>query len=99
MSCLVIAEHDNAGLKPATLNTVAAAAQIGDDIDLLVVGADCADAVAAAAMVAGAVKVLVADSSEYAHQLPENLAPLVVRLAPDCGCPYRACPPFARDPL
>ncbi len=85
MSCLVIAEHDNAGLKPATLNTVAAAAQIGGDIDLLVVGADCADAVAAAAKIAGATKVLVADSTEYAYQLPENVAPLVVRLADTYG--------------
>ena len=81
MSCLVIVEHDNSNLKVATLNTVAAAVQIGGDIDLLVVGAGCATAAAAAAKIAGAAKVLVADSAEYAHQLPENVAPLVTRLA------------------
>ncbi|WP_430437496.1 electron transfer flavoprotein subunit alpha/FixB family protein [Oceanibaculum nanhaiense] len=82
MSILVVAEHDNASLKPATLNTVAAAQQIGGgDIHVLVAGTGCDAAAQAAAKIAGVAKVLVADSAEYAHALAENLAPLVVKLA------------------
>ena len=81
MSCLVIVEHNNANLKSATLNTVFAAIKIGGDIDLLVVGAGCAGAADAAAKVTDVSKVFVADSEEYAHQLPEDVAPLVVRIA------------------
>ncbi|MDS4027153.1 MAG: FAD-binding protein [Candidatus Contendobacter sp.] len=81
MSILVIAEHDNAALKSATLNTVTAATQIGGDIAVLVAGQHC-DAVAqAAAQVAGVKKVLVADAPHYANQLAENMAALVVSLA------------------
>ena len=83
MSCLVIVEHNNANLKSATLNTVSAAIKIGGDIDLLVVGAGCAGAADAAAKVTDVSKVFVADSEEYAHQLPEDVAPLVVRIADD----------------
>ncbi|MYM62446.1 electron transfer flavoprotein subunit alpha/FixB family protein [Pseudomaricurvus sp. HS19] len=80
MSILVIAEHDNASLKAATLNTVAAAKAIGGDIDLLVAGAGCAAAAEAAAKVEGVSKVLVADDAAYSHQLAENLALLVAEL-------------------
>jgi electron transfer flavoprotein alpha subunit len=81
MSILVIAEHDNATLKAATLNTVTAAAQLGDDIHLLVAGHACGAVAEAAAQVAGVEKVLVADAPHYAHQLAENVATLVVGLA------------------
>jgi len=81
MSILVIAEHDNGTLKGATLNTVAAAAQIGGDIHLLVAGENCGAAAEAAAQVAGVSKVLLADNAAYAHQLAENIAPLVAELA------------------
>jgi electron transfer flavoprotein alpha subunit len=80
MAILVIAEHDNVALAAATLNTVAAASQIGGDIHVLVAGAGCAAVAEAAAKVAGVAKVLVADHGTYAHQLPENLAPLVAEL-------------------
>ena len=80
MAILVIAEHNNAALAAATLNTVAAAQQIGGDIHLLVAGQGCGAAAEAAAKVAGVAKVLVADSAALAHQLPENLAPLVAEL-------------------
>ena len=80
MTILVIAEHTNAALAPATLNTVAAAQKIGGDIHVLVAGAGCAAAVEAAAKVAGVAKVLVADNAAFAHQLPENVAPLVTSL-------------------
>ena len=80
MTILVIAEHTNAALAPATLNTVAAAQKIGGDIHLLVAGAACGAAAEAAAKLAGVAKVLVADSAAFAHQLPENVAPLVASL-------------------
>ncbi len=81
MSNLVIAEHDGAELKGATLNAIAAAAAIGGDIDVLVAGSDCGAIAEAAAQVAGVSKVLAADSAEYGGQLAENMAPLVVNLA------------------
>ncbi len=81
MSILVIAEHDNAALKAATLNTITAAAQLGEDIAVLVAGHDCGAVAEASAQVAGVKKVLVADAPCYAHQLAENVAALVVGLA------------------
>ncbi|MCB1804718.1 MAG: FAD-binding protein, partial [Candidatus Competibacteraceae bacterium] len=85
MSILVIAEHDNAELKPATLNTVTAAQQIaqhsGDSIDLLIMGENCTGVAETAAKIAGIGKVLVADNTALAAQLPENVAPLLVELA------------------
>ena len=81
MTILVIAEHEKGAVAPATLNTVAAAAKIGGDIHVLVAGQDVAAVADAAAKIAGVAKVLLADNAAYAHQLPENLAPLVVELA------------------
>jgi len=81
MAVLVIAEHDNAALKPATLNAVSAGAALGGDVALLVAGQDCGKVVEAAIQIAGVAKVLVADAPEYSHPLAENLAPLVVKLA------------------
>ena len=85
MSILVIAEHDNATLKPATLHAVTAAAAIGGDIHVLVAGSGCSAAADAAANVAGVAKALVADGAELEHQLAENLAPMVVELAKNYG--------------
>lgn len=85
MSILVIAEHDNAALKPATLNTITAASEIGGDITVLVAGTGC-DAVAqAAAAINGVSKVLVADNAVYEHQMPENLAELVAEVGKDAS--------------
>ena len=85
MSILVIADHDNAALKPATLNTVTAAKEIGSDITVLVAGSGC-DAVAkAAAAIDGVSKVLVADNEAYKNQLPENLAELVAEVGKDAS--------------
>ncbi|GAB3390042.1 electron transfer flavoprotein subunit alpha/FixB family protein [Azotobacter armeniacus] len=81
MAILVIAEHDNAILAAATLNTVAAAQAIGGEIHVLVAGAGCAAVAEAAAKVAGVAKVLVADDGAYAHLLAENVAPLIAGLA------------------
>lgn len=81
MSVLVIAEHDNAALKPATLSTITAALAIEQDVTVLVAGANCAAAATAAAAVVGVSKVLVADNAAYDHQLPEAVAPLVAEVA------------------
>lgn len=81
MAILVIADHDNANLFGATLNTVAAAQAIGGDIHVLVAGQNAQPVADAASKLAGVGKVLLADNAAYAHQLPENVAPLVVELA------------------
>jgi len=81
MTALVIAEHDNAKLKPGTANAVTAAAMMGGDIHVLVAGTGCAGAAQAASKLAGVAKVLVADAPHYGAGLPENLAALVVPLA------------------
>ena len=83
MTILVIAEHDNANLKPATLNALTAAQQIGGDIDVLVAGSACQAVAQAAAAVAGVRTVLVADNAVYANHLAENLSQLVAKLAPN----------------
>ena len=83
MSILVVADHDNAELKPATLVTVAAAEAIGGDIHILVAGEGCAAVAEAAAAVAGVSKVLCADNAAYGHQLAENVAALVAELGAD----------------
>ncbi|MFG1244346.1 electron transfer flavoprotein subunit alpha/FixB family protein [Xanthobacter versatilis] len=77
---LVIAEHDGSALKIATLNAVAAASRIGGPIHVLVAGAGVGPVAAAAAMVPGIEQVLVVDDPAYAHQLPEDLAALLVPL-------------------
>lgn len=81
MTTLVIAEHDNASIKSATRNTITAAAELGAEITLLVVGTDCQAAANEAASIAGVAKVLVADTAVYAHQLPEAVAPLIAQVA------------------
>ncbi|MBY4798466.1 MULTISPECIES: electron transfer flavoprotein subunit alpha/FixB family protein [Burkholderia] len=81
MTILVIAEHDNATLKRATLNAISAAGAVGGDIHVLVAAHGAPAVVEQAANVAGVAEVLVADSPAYAHGLPENLASLVVSLA------------------
>ncbi len=85
MSILVIAEHDNAGLKPATLNIIAAASELAQhgagDIVVLVAGSDCGAAAKAAASVAGVSAVRCADDASLNPALAENLAPLVVAQA------------------
>jgi electron transfer flavoprotein alpha subunit len=78
MTILVIAEHDHASLKAATLNTVAAAAKIGGDIHVLVAGTDCQAAAQAAARLQGVSKVKVADAAHYRDQTAENLSALVL---------------------
>jgi electron transfer flavoprotein alpha subunit len=81
MAVLVIAEHDNETIKPATLNTVTAATKLGSDVTVMVVGSGCAKAGQAAAKIAGVTKVLVADAPQLGDQLAENVAAQILAVA------------------
>ena len=81
MAALVIAEHDNASIKGATLNTVTAAAQCGGEVHVLVAGANAAAAAQAATQIAGVSKVLHADAPGLDHGLAESVAAQVVAVA------------------
>ena len=81
MSILVIAEHDNVSIESATLNAVTAAAKIGGDVHLLVAGGNCAAVAGEAGKIAGVARVLLADAPQYADQMPENIAALIVAKA------------------
>ena len=81
MSVLVVAEHDNEQLIPATLNTITAAKQLDDDVHVLVAGEGCQAAAEAASKVAGVTKVRCADDARYAHGVAEPLAALVASVA------------------
>jgi electron transfer flavoprotein alpha subunit len=80
MTILVIAEHDNAALNAATLNVVAAAKQIGGDIEVLVAGEACGAVADAAAKIEGVSKVVVADNAAYKYQIAESMGDLVAEL-------------------
>ena len=80
MTTLVIAEHDNASLKPSTLNTVSAALQCGAQVHILVAGHNAGPAAAAAAAIQGVAKVLHAESPAFAHGLAENITAQVTTL-------------------
>ena len=81
LATLVIAEHNNASVKGATLNTVTAALQCGGDVHVLIAGHNAAAAAAAAAQIAGVSKVLHAESAGFEHGLAENMAAQVLAIA------------------
>jgi electron transfer flavoprotein alpha subunit len=81
MTALVIAEHDNASIKPATLNTVTAAVQCGGEVHVLVAGLNAAAAAQAASQITGVAKVIHADAAHFEHGLAENMAAQVLALA------------------
>ena len=81
MTILVIAEHDNASIKAATLNTIAAASKIGGDIHVLVAGSNAQAAADSAAKIAGVAKVLLADAPQHADGLAENIDGTVLQIA------------------
>ena len=87
MAVLVIAEHDNAALKPATLNTVTAAAGLSD-VTVLGAGNRCRPVAEAAAAIDGVIKVLLADDGALEHPLPEILAPFIQGLVQDKAGDY-----------
>lgn len=81
MAILVLAEHDNQTLKPATLSAVGAAAKLGSDVHILVAGHNCSGAADAAAKISGVGKVLKSDATELAQGLAEAIAPIIVAIA------------------
>ena len=81
MAVLLIAEHDNTSLKDSTVKSMTAAKALGSPVDILVAGHNAKAVADAAAKIAGAGKVLLADDAQYAQQLAENMAALVVELA------------------
>tara|TARA_B100000745_G_scaffold296259_1_gene241407 strand:- start:52 stop:993 length:942 start_codon:yes stop_codon:yes gene_type:complete len=81
MSVLVIAEHDNDEVRTATLNAVTAAGEIDTDVDLLVAGSGCAGVADECSSIQGVTRIFLVDDPAYAHDLPENLSPLVQSLA------------------
>ena len=81
MTSLVIAEHDNASIRGATLNTITAALQCGGDVHVLVAGANAGAAAAAAAQISGVAKVIHAEDAGFAHGLAENMAAQVLAIA------------------
>ncbi|CAO3421632.1 electron transfer flavoprotein subunit alpha/FixB family protein [Azospirillum doebereinerae] len=82
---LVLAEHDNATLKPATLNAITAAIRIGGDIHVLVAGKGAQPVADAASKISGVSKVLLADDAAYEHALAEPLAALLVGIGRGYG--------------
>ena len=85
MTVLVIAEHDNANIRAATLNTVTAAARVGGEIHVLVAGCEASGAAQAAAAIAGVAKVIVADGASLSENLAENVAAQVLAIAGNYG--------------
>ena len=81
MTALVIAEHDNASIKPATLNTVTAAAACGGEVQILVAGSGADAAAQAASQIAGVAKVIQADGDSLKDGLAENIAAQVMAIA------------------
>jgi len=83
MTALVIAEHDNATVRGATLNTVTAALKCGGDVHVLIAGSNAGGAATAASQIAGVSKVLHADAAYFEHGLAENVAAQVLAIAKD----------------
>jgi electron transfer flavoprotein alpha subunit len=81
MTALVIAEHDNAHVKGATLNTITAALKCSAEVHVLIAGANAAEAAKAAAQIAGVAKVLHADAPGFEHGLAENMTAQILAIA------------------
>ena len=99
MSTLVIAEHDNTNLKPATLNTVAAANAIGGAVHILVAGNACQSVADEAAAIDGVEKVILADDSAYENQLAESTANLIKSIANDYSHIFAPATTFGKNVL
>ena len=99
MTSLILAEHDNSELKPATLNAVTAARALNGSIDILVAGSNCKGAAEGASKIEGVNKVLVADSEEYANALAENVANLVSKIADNYSHILATATPSAKNIL
>ncbi|MFB2684898.1 electron transfer flavoprotein subunit alpha/FixB family protein [Shewanella mangrovisoli] len=99
MAIIVLAEHDNAALKLDTAKVVTAARAIGDDVHVLVVGHQCGAVAQAAQALQGVAQVLVADNSAYEAHLAENVAKLLVDLAPNYSHILAAASSAGKDTL
>ena len=99
MAVLVLAEHDNASLGSATLNAISAAGKMDAEVHVLVAGQDCGAVAQSAAAVPGVAKVRCADDAPYANGLAENIAALLVALAPDYGHITAAATKFGKNAL
>ena len=99
MKIFIIAEHDNQVMKSSTQHVVAAASGLGDDICVLVAGADCRKVAEQVSKLTGVKKVLLADHPVYQHQLAENMAPLVAELAKDAEYILAGATTFGKNML
>ena len=99
MKILLLAEHDNEHLKPATHHTMTAAAQLGDDIHVLIAGHDCESVAKEAAAFKAVKKVLLLNSSEFSHPLAENIAPLIAELGKQYDTILTAATTFGKNIL
>jgi len=97
VTILVIAEHDNASVKTATLNTIAAAQKIGGDIHVLIAGANAQAAADAAAKIVGVAKVLLADAPQLADGLAENIDGTVVQIAKNYSHILAPATPYGKN--
>jgi len=97
VTILVIAEHDNASVKTATLNTVAAAQKIGGDIHVLIAGSNAQAAADAAAKIVGVAKVLLADAPQLADGLAENIDGTVVQIAKNYSHILAPATPYGKN--
>ncbi len=99
MTILVMAEHDNQNLKSATYHTLTAAAQLGAEVDMLILGYHCQSVAQQAASLSNLAHVLVADDAVYEHQLAENSAALIHELAPQYEYIIAAATTFGKNLL
>jgi electron transfer flavoprotein alpha subunit len=97
VTILVIAEHDNASVKSATLNTIAAAQKIGGDIHVLIAGSNAQAAADAAAKIVGVAKVLLADAPQLADGLAENIDGTVVQIAKNYSHILAPATPYGKN--
>jgi len=97
VTILVIAEHDNASVRPATLNTIAAAQKIGGDIHVLIAGSNAQAAADAAAKIVGVAKVLLADAPQLADGLAENIDGTVVLIAKNYSHILAPATPYGKN--
>ena len=99
MTILVIAEHNNIEIKGATLSTIAAASQLGSDVDLLIVGDDISTIVEESKSIDSISKILSCDDSLYAHNLAENLSKLVCTISSDYSYIMTSATTFGKNLL
>jgi electron transfer flavoprotein alpha subunit len=97
VTILVIAEHDNASIKTATLNTIAAAQKIGGDIHVLIAGSNAQAAADTAAKITGVAKVLLADAPQLADGLAENIDGTVVQIAKNYSHILAPATPYGKN--